>query len=64
MIPVSLRFLTEELLSHFWPLQIGGYTGTSELEDHLYHFENVFLLHQYSNGVKYRVFLMTLVGLT
>lgn len=28
------------------------YTGASVLEDHLYHFENASLLHQYSNGVK------------
>lgn len=49
---------------HFQPLQIGEYTGTSDLEDHLYRFKNASQLHQYNNGVKCRVFLTTLARLS
>lgn len=61
--PFSEGIIVEEFLSHFWPLQFREHTGASDPEDHLYYFKNVSLLHQYSNGVKCQVLLITLVGL-
>lgn len=39
------KILVEKLLRHFQYLQIGEYMGTSDLEHHLYLFENASLLH-------------------
>lgn len=62
--PFSKGILIEELLSHFQPpLKIKKYTGALDPEDHLCRFQNVSLLHQYNDGVKYRVSLTTLEGL-
>lgn len=55
-----MDMLVEELLDNFCPLQIGDYNGSLNLEDRLYSFENVVLLHQYSYEVKCHVFLATL----
>lgn len=41
--------LIEELPSHFQPYRLGEYTGTFDLENHLCHFKNASLLHQYSD---------------
>lgn len=60
--PFGLNIVVEELLDRFRPLQIAEYTGSTDPEDHLGHFENAALLHQYTNGVKCRIFLTTLAG--
>lgn len=55
--------LAEELSRHFQALQIREYMRTTDPKDHLCYFENVSVLHQYSEGVKFWVFLMTLARL-
>lgn len=60
--PFSENVLVKELLSHFRPLQIEEYIRTSNPKDHLSHFENASLLHQYNDGVNCWVFMMTLAG--
>lgn len=52
----------EELLDGFRPFQIAEYTKSADSEDHLGCFENEALLHQYTDGVKCRVFMTTLSG--
>ncbi|XP_073064019.1 uncharacterized protein [Primulina eburnea] len=45
----------------FRQLNVGEYDGHTDPEEHLWRFENAALLHQYTDGVKCRVFLGTLV---
>ncbi|XP_074562436.1 uncharacterized protein LOC141818939 [Curcuma longa] len=54
--------LEEELPRHFRAPQLSDYTGAADPEDHLGRFENVVLLHQYTDAIKCRVFLTTLSG--
>lgn len=60
-MPFLDDILKEELPSHFHPPCVDEYKGTTDSGEYLGHFENSALLHQYSNLVKYRVFLTTLV---
>lgn len=57
----SDRIIQEKLPHNFRPLQVDDYNGIVDQEEHLGHFENFALLHQYSNGVKCQIFLTTLV---
>lgn len=62
--PFTPDIVVEELLNRFHLLQIVEYMGFANPKEHLGHFENAALLHQYTDRVKYRVFLTTLVGST
>ncbi|XP_073033010.1 uncharacterized protein [Primulina eburnea] len=59
--PFSLAILEEGLPPNFRQLNVGEYDGHTDPEEHLGRFENAALLHQYSDGVRCRVFLGTLV---
>ncbi|XP_073044289.1 uncharacterized protein [Primulina eburnea] len=59
--PFSLAILEEGLPPNFRQSNVGEYDGHTDPEEHLGRFENIALLHQYSDGVKCRVFLGTLV---
>ncbi|XP_073315789.1 uncharacterized protein [Primulina huaijiensis] len=59
--PFSLTILEEGLPPNFRRSNIGEYDGHTDPEEHLGRFENAALLHQYSDGVRCRVFLGTLV---
>ncbi|XP_073051365.1 uncharacterized protein [Primulina eburnea] len=59
--PFSLAILEEGLPPNFRQLKVGEYDGHTDPEEHLGRFENSALLHQYSDGVRCRVFLGTLV---
>lgn len=63
-IPFSENILKEELRRHFRLSHILEYNGSFDLEDHLCRFENVVILHQYTEKIKCRIFLTKLVGLT
>ncbi|XP_073310935.1 uncharacterized protein [Primulina huaijiensis] len=58
--PFSLAILEEGLPPNFRQSNIGEYDGHTDPEEHLGRFEKAALLHQYSDGVKCRVFLGTL----
>ncbi|XP_075483778.1 uncharacterized protein LOC142523930 [Primulina tabacum] len=60
-IPFSLSILEEGLLPNFRQSNVGEYDGHTDPEEQLERFENAALLHQYSDGVRCRVFLGTLV---
>ncbi|XP_074560387.1 uncharacterized protein LOC141816515 [Curcuma longa] len=60
--PFVRRILEDELPRHFRTPQFSDYTGNTDPEDHLGRFENVALLHQYTDVIKCRVFLTTLAG--
>ncbi|XP_073063731.1 uncharacterized protein [Primulina eburnea] len=59
--PFSLAILEEGLPPNFRQSNVGEYDGHTDPEEHLGRFENAALLHQYSDGVRCRVFLGTLV---
>ncbi|XP_073272400.1 uncharacterized protein [Primulina huaijiensis] len=59
--PISLTILEEGLPPNFRQSNIGEYDGHTDPEEHMGRFENAALLHQYSDGVRCRVFLGTLV---
>ncbi|KAG6485736.1 hypothetical protein ZIOFF_054301 [Zingiber officinale] len=54
--------LRDPLPKHYVPPTIGEYNGTTDPDDHLGKFDNTATLHQYTDGVKCRVFLTTLSG--
>ncbi|XP_075514389.1 uncharacterized protein LOC142549336 [Primulina tabacum] len=54
--PFSLAILEEGLPPNFRQPNVGEYDGHSDPEEHLGRFENAALLHQYTDGVKCRVF--------
>lgn len=56
--------MAEELPPHFRSPQVGKYDGFVNLEDYLCRFENVTLLHYYSDATKCRVFVTNLVNPT
>ncbi|XP_074566213.1 uncharacterized protein LOC141822780 [Curcuma longa] len=60
--PFTRRILDEELPRHFRTPQFLDYIGSTDPEDHLGRFENAAMLHQYTDAIKCRVFLTTLVG--
>ncbi|XP_073049438.1 uncharacterized protein [Primulina eburnea] len=60
--PLSLEILNEDLPVNFRQPTVKDYDGSTDPEEHLGRFNNSALLHRYSDGVKCRVFLTTLVG--
>ncbi|XP_073152353.1 uncharacterized protein [Henckelia pumila] len=63
-IPLSAEILESEIPKNFKFPHVGEYNGKGDLEEHLSRFENAALLHKYSDPIKCRVFLNTLVGPT
>ncbi|KAG8387572.1 hypothetical protein BUALT_Bualt02G0035300 [Buddleja alternifolia] len=59
-VPFGLRILVDDLPNNFHARNVSEYDGSSDPTEHLWKFENSALLHQYSDGVKCRVFLTTL----
>ncbi|XP_042453673.1 uncharacterized protein LOC122038127 [Zingiber officinale] len=54
--------MEDPLPRHYTSLAIGEYNGSTDPDDHLAKFDNAATLHQYTDGVKCRVFLTTLSG--
>ncbi|XP_073121561.1 uncharacterized protein [Henckelia pumila] len=61
-IPFSAEILESELPKNSKFPHVGEYDGKGDPEEHLSRFENVALLHKYSDPIKCRVFLNTLIG--
>ncbi|XP_073138843.1 uncharacterized protein [Henckelia pumila] len=59
--PFTRAILDEELPANFKQPTLGEYDESSDPEEHLGRFENPALLHRYSDAIKCRVFLTTLV---
>ncbi|XP_073152685.1 uncharacterized protein [Henckelia pumila] len=59
--PFARAILDEELPANFKQPTLGEYDGSSDPEEHLGRFENTALLHRYTDAIKCRVFLTTLV---
>lgn len=55
--------MNDPLPPHFKPVSY-EYDGTTNPKEHVAKFENVAMLHQYSEGVECRVFATMLVGPT
>ncbi|XP_042405136.1 uncharacterized protein LOC121995470 [Zingiber officinale] len=62
-VPFSVQILRESLPRGYRAPNIGEYDGSKDPEEHLRKFKNAVMLYQYSDAVKYRVFLHTLSGL-
>ncbi|XP_073137634.1 uncharacterized protein [Henckelia pumila] len=60
--PFARAILDEELPANFKQPTLGEYDGSSDPEEHLGRFENAGMLHRYSDAIKCRVFLTTLVS--
>ncbi|XP_073119533.1 uncharacterized protein [Henckelia pumila] len=60
--PFARAILDEELPANFKQPTLGEYDRSSDPEEHLGRFENAALLHRYSDAIKCRVFLTTLVS--
>ncbi|XP_073125472.1 uncharacterized protein [Henckelia pumila] len=59
--PFARAILDEELRANFKQPTLGEYDGSSDPEEHLGRFENAALLHRYTDAIKCRIFLTTLV---
>ncbi|XP_073030627.1 uncharacterized protein [Primulina eburnea] len=57
----SLEIVSEPLPAHFKATKIREYDGNSDPDEHLTRFENMAMLHCYSDKIKCKVFLTTLV---
>ncbi|XP_073064080.1 uncharacterized protein [Primulina eburnea] len=62
--PLSPEILNEDLPVNIRQPTVKDYDGSTDPEEHLERFSDSPLLHRYSDGVKCRVFLTTLVGPT
>ncbi|KZV33635.1 hypothetical protein F511_12334 [Dorcoceras hygrometricum] len=60
-VPFSDEVLEADLPQHFKYHNVGEYDGMGDPEEHLSRFENAALLHRYSDPIKCRIFLTTLV---
>ncbi|XP_073119774.1 uncharacterized protein [Henckelia pumila] len=61
-IPFTQEILDADLPKQFKLPHVGEYDGKGDPEDHLARFENAALLHKYSDQIKCRAFLTTLIG--
>ncbi|XP_073152558.1 uncharacterized protein [Henckelia pumila] len=61
-IPFTQAILDADLPKQFKLPHVGEYDGKGDPEDHLARFENAALLHKYSDQIKCRAFLTTLIG--
>lgn len=62
LTPFVEETIQEKLLSSFRASHIEEYDGSADPEEYLCKFENSIILHQYSDVIKCRVFVTTLVG--
>ncbi|XP_057808455.1 uncharacterized protein LOC131022931 [Salvia miltiorrhiza] len=60
--PFSEEILADILPNHYKPINM-EYDGSEDPEVHMARFETVVMLHQYSEGIKCRIFFTTLTGL-
>ncbi|KAL0451200.1 UNVERIFIED_CONTAM: hypothetical protein Slati_1098100 [Sesamum latifolium] len=58
-IPFTEGVMADELPVNYRTPAIAEYNGTTDPQEHLSRFENVALLHRYTNGIKCRVFVTT-----
>ncbi|KAL0442257.1 UNVERIFIED_CONTAM: hypothetical protein Sradi_0164600 [Sesamum radiatum] len=58
-IPFMEGVMADELPVNCRIPAIAEYEGTTDPQEHLSHFENATLLHRYTNGFEYRVFVTT-----
>ncbi|KAL0458404.1 UNVERIFIED_CONTAM: hypothetical protein Slati_0467600 [Sesamum latifolium] len=57
------QIMTKELPAHFRaPAHLPMYDGSIDPAEHIRRFDNVALLHRYTDSIKYRVFLTTLTN--
>ncbi|XP_073127795.1 uncharacterized protein [Henckelia pumila] len=61
-IPFTQEILDADFPKQFKLPHVGEYDGKGDPEDHLARFENAALLHKYSDQIKCRAFLTTLIG--
>ncbi|KAL0453853.1 UNVERIFIED_CONTAM: hypothetical protein Slati_1363400 [Sesamum latifolium] len=62
-ISFSEHIMIEEFLAHFRaPLHLSAYDGTTDPIEHIRKFENAALLHKYTDSIKCRIFLTTLMN--
>ncbi|XP_073132975.1 uncharacterized protein [Henckelia pumila] len=61
-IPFTQEILDADLPKQFKLPHVGEYDGKGDPEEHLARFENAALLHKYSDPIKCRAFLTTLIG--
>ncbi|XP_073121675.1 uncharacterized protein [Henckelia pumila] len=61
-IPFTQEILDADLPKKFKLPHVGEYDGKGDPEEHLARFENAALLHKYSDPIKCRAFLTTLIG--
>ncbi|XP_073152599.1 uncharacterized protein [Henckelia pumila] len=61
-IPFTQEILDADLPNQLKLPHVGEYDGKGDPEDHLARFENAALLHKYSDQIKCRSFLTTLIG--
>ncbi|KAL0463083.1 UNVERIFIED_CONTAM: hypothetical protein Slati_0195900 [Sesamum latifolium] len=58
-IPFTDEVMADKLPVNCRTLAIAEYDGTTNPQEHLSRFENAALLHRYTDGIKYRVFVTT-----
>ncbi|KAL0440527.1 UNVERIFIED_CONTAM: hypothetical protein Slati_2535700 [Sesamum latifolium] len=58
-IPFIEGVMTDELPVNCRTPAMAEYDGTTDPQEHLSHFENAALMHQYTNDIKCRVFVIT-----
>ncbi|KAL0402057.1 UNVERIFIED_CONTAM: hypothetical protein Slati_4235600 [Sesamum latifolium] len=60
-IPFTEEVMVDELPVNCWTLATAEYDGTTDPQEHLSRFENVALLHRYTDDIKCRVFVVIFV---
>ncbi|KAL0360883.1 UNVERIFIED_CONTAM: hypothetical protein Sradi_3772800 [Sesamum radiatum] len=58
-VPFTELVMTDDLPMNCWTPAIAAYDGTTDPVEHLARLENAALLHCYTDGIKYRVFITT-----
>ncbi|KAL0434852.1 UNVERIFIED_CONTAM: hypothetical protein Sradi_0193100 [Sesamum radiatum] len=58
-VPFNEEIMADELPLNWKEPSLQEYDGTTDPQEHLFCFENIALLHRYTNGVKCRVFVNT-----
>ncbi|KAL0455792.1 UNVERIFIED_CONTAM: hypothetical protein Slati_0918400 [Sesamum latifolium] len=61
-VPFTEIIMADELPLNYRTLAITEYDGAADPMEHLSRFENVALLHRYTDGIKCRVFITTFAG--
>ncbi|KAL0405118.1 UNVERIFIED_CONTAM: hypothetical protein Slati_3825700 [Sesamum latifolium] len=61
-VPFTETIMADELPLNCRTLATAEYDGTADTMEYLSRFENAALLHRYTDGIKYRVFVTTFAG--